>query len=182
MVQEGAWSGGVAWSQGGGGIPSCTEARPPPVNRMTNRCKNITLLQTSFAGGKYPVMISRRADIININYSLIGRVGDQWSKGWWFEPGLATYTVTCPIIGWCQTRFGFGAPMKNPGSAAGKTLRQVRTIHCYQLSPKRYVHWHINVELPILDGILWLGFKVDWNCKAIEKIIQSIHVDLFNIL
>ena len=27
--------------------------RPPIVNRMTHRCKNITLLQTSFAGGKY---------------------------------------------------------------------------------------------------------------------------------
>ena len=26
-------------------------AHPPPVNRMTNRCKNITLPQTSFAGG-----------------------------------------------------------------------------------------------------------------------------------
>ena len=25
---------------------------PPPVNRMTNRCKNITLPQASFAGGK----------------------------------------------------------------------------------------------------------------------------------
>ena len=25
---------------------------PPPVNRMTDRCKNITLPQTSFAGGK----------------------------------------------------------------------------------------------------------------------------------
>ena len=24
----------------------------PPVNRMTDRCKNITLPQTSFAGGK----------------------------------------------------------------------------------------------------------------------------------
>ena len=36
----------------GGGIPACTEA-DPPVNRMTDRCKNITLSQTSFAGGKY---------------------------------------------------------------------------------------------------------------------------------
>ena len=36
----------------GGGIPACTEAEPP-VNRMTNRCKNITLPQTSFAGGEY---------------------------------------------------------------------------------------------------------------------------------
>ena len=27
---------------------------PPPVNRMTNRCKNITLPQTSFAGGNKP--------------------------------------------------------------------------------------------------------------------------------
>ena len=26
---------------------------PPPVNRMTDRCKNITLPQTWFAGGKY---------------------------------------------------------------------------------------------------------------------------------
>ena len=31
---------------GGGGIPACTEA-DPPVNRMTNRCKNITLATTS---------------------------------------------------------------------------------------------------------------------------------------
>ena len=29
--------------------PATTHA--PPVNRMTNRCKNITLPQTSFAGG-----------------------------------------------------------------------------------------------------------------------------------
>ena len=26
--------------------------RHPPLNRITDRCKNITLLQTSFAGGK----------------------------------------------------------------------------------------------------------------------------------
>ena len=39
---------------GGGGIPACTEADPPhSVNRMTDSCKNITLPQTSFAGGKY---------------------------------------------------------------------------------------------------------------------------------
>ena len=50
----GAWSKGT-WSGGGGclvggGIPACTEV-DPPMNRMTNRCKNITLPQTSFAGG-----------------------------------------------------------------------------------------------------------------------------------
>ena len=33
---------------GGVGIPACTEADPPPVNRMTDRCKNITLAKTSF--------------------------------------------------------------------------------------------------------------------------------------
>ena len=52
-----AWSG--CWGRGvpswrvpgpGDGIPACTEA-DPPVNRMTDRCKNITLPQTSFAGG-----------------------------------------------------------------------------------------------------------------------------------
>ena len=35
----------------GDGIPACTEADTPPMNRMTDRCKNITLPQTSFAGG-----------------------------------------------------------------------------------------------------------------------------------
>ena len=43
--------GGVS-ATGGVGIPACTET-DPPVNRMTDRCKNITLPQTSFAGGKY---------------------------------------------------------------------------------------------------------------------------------
>ena len=35
------------------GIPPAMHAgiTPPPVNRMTDRCKNITLPQTSFAGG-----------------------------------------------------------------------------------------------------------------------------------
>ena len=33
-------------------IPACNGGdSPPPVNRMTDRCKNITLPQTSFAGG-----------------------------------------------------------------------------------------------------------------------------------
>ena len=31
----------------GCGIPACTEAEPPPVNRMTDRSKNITLATTS---------------------------------------------------------------------------------------------------------------------------------------
>ena len=37
--------GGVSATGGsalGGGIPACTEADPPPVNRMTDRCKNTT--------------------------------------------------------------------------------------------------------------------------------------------
>ena len=40
--------GGVSAPGGllpGGGIPACTEA-DPPVNRMTDRCKNITLATT----------------------------------------------------------------------------------------------------------------------------------------
>ena len=32
-----------------GGVPA--QVLHPPVNRMTDRCKNITLPQTSFAGG-----------------------------------------------------------------------------------------------------------------------------------
>ena len=38
----------------GAGVPAPGGCQVlPPVNRMTNRCKNITLPQTSFAGGKY---------------------------------------------------------------------------------------------------------------------------------
>ena len=37
------------------GIPPAMHAGiAPPMNRMTNRCKNITLPQTSFAGGNNP--------------------------------------------------------------------------------------------------------------------------------
>ena len=36
------YSGGVC-SGGGCGIPACTEADTPPVNRITDACKNITL-------------------------------------------------------------------------------------------------------------------------------------------
>ena len=46
----GPWSGGCAWSWRGG-IPSCTEA-DLPCEQNENRCKNITLPQTSFTGGK----------------------------------------------------------------------------------------------------------------------------------
>ena len=48
-----AWRGAslAGGLPGRGGLPPCTEAEPLPVNRMTDRCKNITLLQTSFAGG-----------------------------------------------------------------------------------------------------------------------------------
>ena len=47
----GVCSWGGVWSEVGclllgGGIPACTEA-DPPVNRMTDKCKNITLATTS---------------------------------------------------------------------------------------------------------------------------------------
>ena len=40
--------------QGGCGITACTEADTPPVNRMTDRCKNITLATTSLRPVKIP--------------------------------------------------------------------------------------------------------------------------------
>ena len=73
-----SWGGTSLWSVGGlclllGGvppsgpgwgvwwwcIPACNGA-DPPVNRMTDRCKNITLPQTSFAGGNYVQMLLSR--------------------------------------------------------------------------------------------------------------------------
>ena len=57
----GTWSGGCTWSQVGvpglgvylvWGVYLPRYSLPHlPVNRMTDRCKNITLPQTSFAGG-----------------------------------------------------------------------------------------------------------------------------------
>ena len=35
-----------------GWVGGLCQEDPPPVNKMINRCKNITLPQTSFAGGK----------------------------------------------------------------------------------------------------------------------------------
>ena len=53
---EGWPAGGVtAW-----GVPAQVL---PPVNRMTDRCKNITLPQTSFAGGKKLLLILVRTGI-----------------------------------------------------------------------------------------------------------------------
>ena len=55
------WGVGVMGAPGPGGVPArggvpglggYLPRYSPPVNRMTNRCKNITLPQTSFAGGK----------------------------------------------------------------------------------------------------------------------------------
>ena len=67
------WSGGergCTWSRGGvPGPGGCTWSRgmgvpgqvlPPPVNRMTNRCKNITLAKTSFR----PVIIRPSAVVL----------------------------------------------------------------------------------------------------------------------
>ena len=44
------------FSGSGGGLPDPPpprEADPHAVNRMTDKCKNITLPQTSYAGGKW---------------------------------------------------------------------------------------------------------------------------------
>ena len=57
----GVWSEGGVWSGGSGLVPGGGLVRgggsagqePPPVNRMTNRCKNITLAKTSFRAGNY---------------------------------------------------------------------------------------------------------------------------------
>ena len=53
--------GGSAWSHGGG-IPACTEADPPAVNRMTDRCKNITLATTSLRPVKIRIKRSQGQD------------------------------------------------------------------------------------------------------------------------
>ena len=46
LLLGGSAPGGSA-PRGEFGIPACIEVDPPPVNRMTDRCKNITLATTS---------------------------------------------------------------------------------------------------------------------------------------
>ena len=41
----------------------CTCPGTPPVNRMTERCKNITLPQTSFAGGNKPSISTNKKNV-----------------------------------------------------------------------------------------------------------------------
>ena len=47
----GSAPGGSASGLGGGGVSQHAMGQTPPVNRTTDKCKNITLPQTSFAGG-----------------------------------------------------------------------------------------------------------------------------------
>ena len=66
----GLCSGGLCLSRGlcpGGLCPwGSLSGRPiPPVNRMTHRCKNIALPQTSFAGGKNRLYRSLQSSFTN---------------------------------------------------------------------------------------------------------------------
>ena len=45
--------GGCAWSGGSASVPCGIPPPPSPVNRMTNRCKNITLATTSLRPVKH---------------------------------------------------------------------------------------------------------------------------------
>ena len=61
LVRGCTWSWGCIWS-GGWGVPcpggdcSCPGTLPSPMNRMIDMCKNITLPQTSFAGGNKEII------------------------------------------------------------------------------------------------------------------------------
>ena len=74
-----AWSRGV-WSRGvptwSGGVPG--QVLPPPVNRMTHTCKNITLAKTSFR----PVKIynSKQVEKVVNQYLCIYRKHDIFKK------------------------------------------------------------------------------------------------------
>ena len=53
------------------GVPwGCTCPGTPPVNRMADRCKNITLLQTSFAGGNKLTLNCFQEFFRNINAAI----------------------------------------------------------------------------------------------------------------
>ena len=70
----GVWSQGVSVPCGGGGagIPACTEADTSPSNRMTNRCKNITLATTSLRPLKIRLFTTVQLNVMSYT---IGRKG-----------------------------------------------------------------------------------------------------------
>ena len=65
-----AWGKGVsAWGglpKEGGVYPSMQWGRHQPVNRIPDRCKNITFSQTSFAGGKNRGLYTKKLDFDNL--------------------------------------------------------------------------------------------------------------------
>ena len=105
--------GGCTWSWGVylvlGGVPGpgggCTWSGTPPVNRMTNRCKNITLPQTSFAGGNNVCFSLVRQDVhtpqINA-LSLLNGNGITYSRRfmWMFLKAIAApyLGIVNPVI------------------------------------------------------------------------------------
>ena len=72
---------------GRGGIPACTEA-DPPVNRMTDACENITLPQTSFAGGNYTPKQRTSSTLHFLNKILLShfcQMNMELNPGEWFS-------------------------------------------------------------------------------------------------
>ena len=61
---------------------ACWDTPPPPVNRMTDRCKNITLPQTSFAGGNnLEVIIQYNEKITGNSLEKGGKILAFWESG-----------------------------------------------------------------------------------------------------
>ena len=81
---------------GGGSPPDTPGADPPrdqahpPVNRMTNRCKNITLPQTSFAGGKNPFLFTVSKSSLIAVTSVNGGSVIRWTAEGWTGPETIT--------------------------------------------------------------------------------------------
>ena len=66
----GGWSAsrGVCPTPGGSAYRGVGQTPLPPVNRMALRCKNITLPQTSFAGGnKFTSVLNNSHPVVNDN-------------------------------------------------------------------------------------------------------------------
>ena len=89
---------------------------PPPLNRMTNRCKNTTLPETSFAGGKNYYKASRggggeKGIFKSLKPSLM-RYGHQWVKSIFLcKTSQKLPTVIDIII--CQNYVGSGRLIGN---------------------------------------------------------------------
>ena len=163
--------GGCTWSQGGAPGPGgylvqeggyLVSYSPPPVNRMKNWCKNITLNQTSFAGGKnifahrvHDFSVRARLHRASLCYDACNSVLiTARQRGLCFHRCLSAWGGVCPSACWdthtpCPVHTGIHTPLYSA---------------CWDTVNKRAVR--IPLECILVENN---GFISNWGCNPLSS-------------